>query len=100
MPLYEYVCRSCGYEFDVLQSFSDDPISICESCCKEDVVKKISLPSFSLKGGGWYKDHYGLKKSESTSTSNSTSKSESSSSSKGESSSTKSDSGTSSSSSD
>ena len=63
MPLYEYVCKNCNHEFEVLQSFSDDPIKVCESCGKEEVVKKISRTTFSLKGGGWYKDHYGLKSS-------------------------------------
>ena len=28
---------------------------------KESVKKLISRTSFSLKGGGWYSDHYGLK---------------------------------------
>ena len=91
MPLYEYICKECGHEFDVLQSFSDDPISICEKCGAEEVVKKISIPSFALKGGGWYKDHYGLKSTaESSETSSATAESKDSS--KTESSSSKSDS--------
>ena len=61
MPLYEYVCKSCNHDFEVLQSFSDDPVRICPSCGEEQVQKKISRTSFALKGGGWYKDHYGLK---------------------------------------
>ena len=65
MPLYEYVCMECGHEFDALQSFHDDPIRECPVCKKEEVRKKISKPSFALKGGGWYKDHYGLKESKS-----------------------------------
>ena len=63
MPLYEYVCTSCGHEFEVIQSFSAEPIRICEQCNQETVKKKISNSGFILKGGGWYKDHYGLKKS-------------------------------------
>ena len=71
MPLYEYICKECGHEFDVLQSFSDEPIRICEKCGAEKVAKKISIPSFALKGSGWYKDHYGLKTSASGSESSS-----------------------------
>jgi len=69
MPLYEYICPDCGYEFDALQSFHDDPIRKCPTCDQENVRKKISKPSFSLKGDGWYKDHYGLKESSSSSSS-------------------------------
>ncbi|MEC7987209.1 MAG: zinc ribbon domain-containing protein [Myxococcota bacterium] len=72
MPLYEYICKECGHEFDVLQSFSAEPIRICEKCGAEEVVKKISVPSFALKGEGWYKDHYGLKSSTGGSDSSST----------------------------
>ena len=61
MPLYEYICTECGHEFDRIQSFSADPIRVCEKCGKESVKKKISNAGFILKGGGWYKDHYGLK---------------------------------------
>ena len=63
MPLYEYICTECGHEFDRIQSFSAEPVRVCEKCGKESVKKKISNAGFILKGGGWYKDHYGLKSS-------------------------------------
>ena len=63
MPIYEYRCPDCGYEFEKIQSFSDDPVKQCPTCESQDVRKKISLSAFSLKGSGWYKDHYGLKSS-------------------------------------
>ncbi len=34
----------------------------CPSCGHGDVVKRVSASAFVLKGSGWYKDHYGLKK--------------------------------------
>lgn len=71
MPIYEYRCPDCGHEFERIQSFSDDPVKECPSCGELDVRKKISLSSFALKGGGWYKDHYGLKKGSSGSGSSS-----------------------------
>ncbi|MDP2306148.1 MAG: zinc ribbon domain-containing protein [Pseudomonadota bacterium] len=63
MPIYEYSCPDCGHEFEAIQKFSDDPIKDCPSCKAANVKKLISMTSFVLKGGGWYKDHYGLKKS-------------------------------------
>ena len=31
MPTYEYRCTK-GHTFDVFQSMSDDPVSVCEVC--------------------------------------------------------------------
>ena len=62
MPIYEYGCRECGHTFERLQKVSDAPIADCPECEVAGTVKKlISRSSFVLKGGGWYKDHYGLK---------------------------------------
>jgi len=58
MPLYEYICHSCGHEFDEIQKFSDNPITKCPKCSKNKIVKKVSLTAFHLKGEGWYKDGY------------------------------------------
>ena len=61
MPIYEYSCLSCGHKFDLLVKMgAADPI--CPECGKE-TKKLVSAAGFILKGGGWYKDHYGLKKS-------------------------------------
>ena len=35
MPTYEYVCKSCGYDFDAFQSMRDEPLKICPKCGKE-----------------------------------------------------------------
>jgi putative FmdB family regulatory protein len=61
VPLYGYACPDCGKAFDVLQKFSDPPVTTCPGCGAGNVHKKLSAPAFHLKGGGWYKDHYGLK---------------------------------------
>jgi len=62
MPIYEYGCGVCGHTFERLQKVSDDPVQDCPECDEKGEVKKlISRSSFVLKGGGWYKDHYGLK---------------------------------------
>ena len=61
MPIYEYQCPDCGYQFEQLQKISDEPIRVCPNCEQTHVRKLVSQTSFVLKGGGWYKDHYGLK---------------------------------------
>lgn len=58
MPIYEYVCTSCGKEFEAIQKFSDDPITECACGERGAVERKLSLSAFQLKGGGWYKDQY------------------------------------------
>ena len=61
MPIYEYQCPDCGYRFEQLQKISDEPIRVCPNCSEQHLKKLVSQTSFVLKGGGWYKDHYGLK---------------------------------------
>lgn len=53
MPIYEYECKKCGHTFEVRQSFSDDPITRCESC-QGSVRKLFSPPAIIFKGSGWY----------------------------------------------
>jgi len=72
MPIYEYGCQACGHTFERLQKVSAEPVNDCPECDVDGAVKKlVSRTSFVLKGGGWYKDHYGLKGGGSESTSSS-----------------------------
>ena len=57
MPIYEYRCKSCKKDFEVLQKITEPPLAKCPQCGKK-VKRLISQTSFSLKGGGWYKDGY------------------------------------------
>jgi putative FmdB family regulatory protein len=54
MPIYEYRCRSCGAEKEVLQKLSDPPLTQCPVCGKPEMVKLVSAAGFQLKGTGWY----------------------------------------------
>ena len=54
MPIYAYRCESCGHEKDVIQKFSDTPLSVCPSCGADAFRKQLTAPSFQLKGSGWY----------------------------------------------
>ena len=75
MPLYEYKCHRCGKNFEVRQSFSDDPLALHQECGGE-VERLISVPSIRFKGTGWYVTDYG-KKSGSSGANGSNGKSES-----------------------
>ena len=58
MPIYEYECEKCGYQFEREQRMADAPIKTCPKCKSRRVNKLISRSSFVLKGGGWYADGY------------------------------------------
>jgi putative FmdB family regulatory protein len=58
MPVYEYLCKACGHEFEREQRISDKPVKKCPSCGALQAKRLISRTSFVLKGGGWYGDLY------------------------------------------
>ena len=59
MPTYEYLCTSCGHEWELEQSIKEDPQKICQKCNQETARRQISRGvGFILKGGGWYADLY------------------------------------------
>ncbi len=58
MPFYEYECRACGAQIEVLQKISDKPLRKCEECGKNSLVKLVSAPIFRLKGCGWYETDF------------------------------------------
>lgn len=55
--MYEYVCPACKKVHEIIQKFSDPPLTECPQC-KGRIEKKMSLSSFALKGGGWYTTDY------------------------------------------
>jgi putative FmdB family regulatory protein len=60
MPIYEYKCTK-GHVFEVMQSFSDDPLTKCEVCGSP--VQKVLYPvSVHFKGSGFYNTDYGTKR--------------------------------------
>ncbi len=54
MPIYAYRCAACGAEKDVLQKFSDAPLTVCPVCGAESFHRVLTAPAFQLKGSGWY----------------------------------------------
>jgi putative FmdB family regulatory protein len=57
MPIYEYQCEQCGKLDEVLQKFSDKPLTQCRYCSGK-LHKLISQSAFHLKGTGWYVTDY------------------------------------------
>jgi len=57
MPLYEYECESCGDLFELIQKFSDEPLTVHEKCGGK-VHRILSAPALQFKGSGWYVNDY------------------------------------------
>jgi putative FmdB family regulatory protein len=57
MPLYEYQCDGCGSVFEVMQKFSDTPLTVHEQCGGQ-VHRLLSAPALQFKGSGWYITDY------------------------------------------
>ena len=54
MPTYQYRCRECDHDFEVVQSFTDDPLESCPEC--QGSLKKVyGNVGISFKGSGFYK---------------------------------------------
>ena len=54
MPTYQYRCRDCGEDLEVVQSFTDDALTECPNC-KGTLRKVFAAPGISFKGSGFYK---------------------------------------------
>ena len=83
MPTYQYVCSNADgkHEFEVVQSFSDDPLTSCPTC--EAPVRKVyGSVGVVFKGSGFYRtdSRAAAKNGSSSSSSSSTSSSSTSSS--------------------
>lgn len=54
MPTYQYRCADCGEERDVVQSFTDDAMTVCPAC--EGRFRKVfSAVGVVFKGSGFYR---------------------------------------------
>lgn len=53
MPTYEYACKKCGERLEVMQSFSDKPLTRHKTCGGE--LQKVYHPAgLIFKGSGFY----------------------------------------------
>ena len=54
MPTYQYACTECHAQMEVVQSFSDDSLTICPEC--EGRLRKVySAVGVVFKGSGFYR---------------------------------------------
>ena len=60
MPLYEYECERCGKRLEVIQKFSDEPLTLC-AACGGTMHRLLSSPAVQFKGTGWYVTDYARK---------------------------------------
>lgn len=56
MPTYEYACKKCGETFEVVQSFTDEPLKRHKGGCGGAVKKVFGNVGISFKGSGFYKN--------------------------------------------
>lgn len=68
MPTYEYRCKACGDQLEVVQAFTDDALTTCPSCGASELRKVFGSVGIAFKGSGFYKnDSRGASTSASTS---------------------------------
>jgi putative FmdB family regulatory protein len=54
VPTYQYACTACEHQFEAIQSFSDDSLTICPEC-KGEIRKVYTAVGVVFKGSGFYK---------------------------------------------
>jgi putative FmdB family regulatory protein len=59
MPTYDYICGSCGHEFEAYESIKAEPQTVCPDCKVPQLRRKIGPGAAILfKGSGFYQTDY------------------------------------------
>ena len=54
MPTYQYTCTECGEPVEVVQKFTDAPLTVCTACGGR--LRKVFSPvGIVFKGSGFYR---------------------------------------------
>jgi putative FmdB family regulatory protein len=54
VPTYQYACTACGHRLDAVQSFADEPLTVCPEC--EGRLRKLfNSVGVVFKGSGFYR---------------------------------------------
>jgi putative FmdB family regulatory protein len=72
VPTYQYACTACGHALEAVQSFSDEPLTVCPECDGK-LRKLFSSVGIVFKGSGFYRNDSREKTSTSTPASTTTS---------------------------
>ena len=83
MPTYEYACKACDHNFEIVQSFREDTLTTCPECEQDELRKVYNAAGIIFKGDGWHIKDYGGSKSSTSTTTTASSDSSSSDSGKG-----------------
>jgi putative FmdB family regulatory protein len=54
MPTYEYICKSCGFSFEIFQNMKDESLRLCPECGQE--IRRVINGGGGVifKGSGFY----------------------------------------------
>lgn len=55
MPTYQYACTECGHRHEVVQSFTDEPLTECPQC-QGRLRKVFNSVGIVFKGSGFYRN--------------------------------------------
>jgi putative FmdB family regulatory protein len=54
VPTYQYACTDCGDQLEAVQKFTDDPLTMCDTCGGR--LRKVFSPvGIVFKGSGFYR---------------------------------------------
>jgi putative FmdB family regulatory protein len=54
VPTYQYACTGCGHRLEAVQSFADEPLTVCPEC--EGRLRKLfNSVGVVFKGSGFYR---------------------------------------------
>lgn len=86
MPTYQYRCKDCNTDLEVVQKFTDDALTECPNCDSGTLRKVFNAVGVVFKGSGFYRtDSRAGAGSSTTASASSSGKSESKTESKGDS---------------
>jgi putative FmdB family regulatory protein len=54
VPTYQYACTACDERLEVVQKFTDDPLTVCSECGGK-LRKLYSAVGIVFKGSGFYR---------------------------------------------
>ena len=53
MPVYDYSCGTCNFQFERKQRFHEEPVAMCPKC-QEKARRVINAVPIIFKGSGFY----------------------------------------------
>jgi putative FmdB family regulatory protein len=55
VPTYQYACTACDERLEIVQKFTDDPLTVCDACGGK--LRKVFSPvGIVFKGSGFYRN--------------------------------------------